>query len=248
MNRSRACGHFGKSNDNRPDAVILYVIRLELNMGYDYSNIQIFGDVAAKHVHSEATKLIRSELGDITPDEESAIRSLVVGPPNRWVFVGDSHGSTLTADGDSFTMLATKLSRISSTICVDMSDCAVVHFRLYEDGELVDKFGNGMFPCMNFANAEESLSFNGSVEKWTRFLRRPYDEAWLREAWSQESNANSIVADTAELFGIHPDLISVGYSVFDEANEIKYNGWLNWSSSDFELFDEYHIQAPKHAG
>ena len=51
-----------------------------------------------------------------------------------------------------------------------MSDSAAVHFYLYRQGELVDKYGNAAFPFVKFKSEAEVLPFRGKVELWTDYL------------------------------------------------------------------------------
>lgn len=109
------------------------------------------------------------------------------------------------------------------------------------DGKLVDKFGNGTFPFTRFRSDEESKPFRGNIEQWKSFLLSPNDSQTLRQIWKQDGYASSIVRETARLFGIHPELMQVGYSIFDEAYEIKYTEWLDDDTINLDLFDEFHL-------
>ncbi|MCA9173831.1 MAG: hypothetical protein KDB14_05025 [Planctomycetales bacterium] len=122
-----------------------------------------------------------------------------------------------------------------------MSDSAIVHLLLYANGELVDRFGNGIFPWFRFRSPAEAKLFQGDVEKWRPFLRPVADLDTLRQVWCQDSDANSIVSRTADLFGIQLELFQVGYSIFDEQVEIKYNDWISADALSVGAFDEFHL-------
>lgn len=215
------------------------------SMGYDYSNHHVFvGKRDAGEVRQAVVDKICSLRGNLTKDECAADRSIVVGPPGRWIFVGDSAGSTETPDPEAFDGLACQLSRIAPTISIKMSDSAIVHILLYADGRLVDKFGNGTFPWFRFTSPDEAQPFRGELENWTHLLVSPTQADALRTAWSHDGDVTSIVERTARLFGMHADLIQTGYSVFDEDIEIKYDEWLCDASVDMTQFDEFHLIVP----
>ena len=74
-------------------------------------------------------RCIRSLLGYTTTSDADADRSIFVGPPDRWIFVGDSAGSTEDADPDAFDSLSNCLSFIAPTLSVKMSASAIVHLQ-----------------------------------------------------------------------------------------------------------------------
>lgn len=215
-------------------------------MGFDYSNHHVFvGDANAADVRDAVVDCVRG-IPMTRSSNDDANRSIVVGPSERWIFVGDSAGSTEEADPKAFDALAIDLSSIAPTIDVKVSDTAIVHIFLYADGQLIDKFGNGSFPWFRFKTNEESTHYRGDVEKWSLLLHAPADATALRQTWSQDGNADSIVRESARLFGIHPELIQVGYSIFDEQIEIKYDDWLDDGIFELGLFDEFHfIRTPE---
>jgi hypothetical protein len=211
-------------------------------MGFDYSNHHVFsGDDSAYATREAVVRCISSLSAHTTTTGEDADRSIVVGPPTRWIFVGDSAGSTEDADPSAFDSLSNSLSFIAPTLSVKMSDSAIVHLLLYEHGRLVDKFGNGKFPWFYFQSAEESEPFRGDVARWKRFLLSIDDADALREVWTPRGDACAIVEQTARLFGIHRELMQCGYSVFDESDEIKYSDWLDEETRNGMSFDEYHF-------
>ena len=213
-------------------------------MGFDYSNHQIFaGDGSAESIRDAVVNYILSYSGKRVTCEEDADRSFVVGPPDRWIFVGDSTGSTLYADSEAFTAHAIGFSNIAPTVNIWMSDHAVVGFFLYSKGLLVDQFANGRFPVYRFTSEEESKKYQGDMAKWKAFLVQPGAVDVLRKVWSHDGYATSIVKETGRLFCMHPKLVEAGYTVFDEADEIHYSDWLNTKAIDLNAFDEFHFRS-----
>ena len=211
-------------------------------MGFDYNNLQIFtGNSDPNTVRNAIIARIESISETKVDGDQDAARSIVIGPPGRWIHVGDSAGSTERVDRVAFEALALKLSHVAPTMSVQMSDSAIVHFHLYENGSLVDKFGNGIFPFYRFDSEEASAPFRGDMEKWKLFLRSHESVESLREAWSQDGYADTIVESTAKLFGIHPELIQVGFTTFNEEDEIKYSDWLQDELLGLGQFDEFHF-------
>ena len=211
-------------------------------MGYDWSNLQVFaGGDNARSVRADIIECLSKAFPCRVTNEEEATRSIVVGPVGRWIFVGDTAGSTERADPIAFDDLAIELSKVSPTMSVKMSDSAVVHFLLHTHGHFVDKFGNGKFPCYRFKSVAEAAPFRGDIDKWAPYLITPELAQDLRAVWSQYGDAGSIVEDTGRLFGVDPHLIDVGYSIFDEADEIKYTDWLAEEPVELHMFDEYHL-------
>jgi hypothetical protein len=97
-------------------------------------------------------RLLTSSTGYSEVESEiEATRSFVIGSPARWIFIGDTTGSTEDSDPTAFTNPSLALSRVSPIIDVLMRDSSVVHLLLYndgvlKDGVLIDKYGNGTFP------------------------------------------------------------------------------------------------------
>lgn len=213
-------------------------------MDFDYSNHQVFaGAVDADGVRATIIDRLRDLFPERSTGERDAIRSIVVGPPGRWVFVGDTAGSTERADPVAFDEMSMLLSRVAPTLSVKMSDSAIVHLLLYREGRLVDRFGNGTFPFSRFRSEEEAAPFRGIITEWSPYLvpgHRPED---LRREWSQEGDATEIMEETARLLGVKSCLMKVGYSIFDEADEIKYSGWLADKPVDLASFEELHVSS-----
>jgi hypothetical protein len=215
-------------------------------MGADFSSHKVFahpGDPGAcrEAVIAELRRLMGGQGLVECPDEGGAERSFVVGPPARWIHVGDSAGSTETADPDAFDEVGGVLSHLGAVVDIKWSDDAVVHLLLYRAGELVDKFGNGNFPWFSFESAEEARAYWGCPQLWSDLLRDGTSIAALRSAWVQEWRASEILATTADLLGWETELLNVGYTFDDEGIPIKYDEFLADSGVDLTQFQELHF-------
>ena len=174
--------------------------------------------------------------------EDEAERSLVVGPAGRWLFIGDSTGSTEWADPHGFRALSSGLSTLGPVVDVLMSDSSAVHFHLYRQGRIVDSFGNAAFPFCRFASEEEAAPYRGKPELWADLLLSPESVCDLRSAWVQEWRAEEILAETGRFLGWDPKLLWVGYTFDDEGLPTKYDDFLRHSGVELAAFDEYHFQ------
>ena len=217
-------------------------------MGYDYTSIHVFsqrdGPLATRSEIIARLPLILS--GRAVPPSE-ANRSVVVGPPSRWVFVGDSSSATEDGDPDALQKLIDGLSMIAPTLAIHMSDSACVHMYLRHHGRLIDKFGTGIFPFYSFRSDEEAAPFQGVVERWAPFTKDTSGPAALRAVWDSQEGAESVVRMTAEVLGIRPELAGCGFTVFDEAEEIHFREWLQDCSVLSEPFEEFHfVMAEEH--
>ncbi len=211
-------------------------------MGYDYSNHHVFtGKENPLVVRDKILEQVRKVSGQRLKNEKGARRSIVVGPPERWIFIGDSAGSTERSDRAGFDGLSMLLSEIAPTVDIIFSDSSVVQLRLYEKGECRDTFANGRLPIYRFRTEEDARPFAGKLERWHGFLLNSGDAPRLRAAWDQRGEAEQIIADTAELFGMDPDLASVGYSIFDESDEIRYDALLSPNAYARGAFEEFHF-------
>jgi hypothetical protein len=174
--------------------------------------------------------------------EEEAERSLVVGPARRWLFTGDSAGSTERVDTEGFESLSRALSVLGPVVDVHMSDSAAVHFYLYRQDQQVDRFGNAAFPFYRFESEEEAAPYRGRPELWADLLLSPDTVGALRSAWVQEWRASKILAETARMLGWDPRLLWVGYTFDDEGIPMKYGEVLRYSGVELAAFDEYHFK------
>jgi hypothetical protein len=213
-------------------------------MGDDFKNRQCYEGSAPQATRIRIEDAIRNSLTgrgySEVRSEDEATRSLVIGPADRWVFVGDSTGSTQDGDPDTedgntlaFTELSRAISQVVPVIDIMMGDSTALHMYLYRNGSLVDKFGNEASSCVKFASKEDAAEYQGHPEHWTQFLLPPHTESDLRKVWVQgwESDARSILSATAALFGWHPEFASVGYTLDEEGLGVKYDEYVSPESS-----------------
>lgn len=215
-------------------------------MGADFSSHRLFAgtdDVSRcrNAVVAELRRYFLQEGYVAVADENDAERSVVVGPADRWIFVGDSAGSTDWTDPEGFDALSRALSTLMPVVDTKMSDDAAVHFYLYRDGCFVDKFGNAAFPFYRFGCEEDAAPFRGKPELWKDLLLDPGQVPALRAAWVQEWKAREILARTARLLGWDRELLWVGYTYDDEGIPLKYDEFLSGSKVDLAAFEELHF-------
>jgi hypothetical protein len=194
-------------------------------------------------VVAELRRYFRQRGLEEVPAEDNADRSVVVGPPRPWIFVGDSAGTTVW-DEEGFDSLSLALSTQAPVVATKMSDGAAVHFYLYRHGRLVDKFGNAAFPFYHFASEEEAAPFRGRPELWADLLVDPGQVSALRAAWVQEWQAGDTLATTARLLGWEPALLWVGYTHDADGSAIKYDEFLEVDLAEFEEFHFAHVRRP----
>jgi hypothetical protein len=216
-------------------------------MGADFSNRWFFArNSDAASLRAAVINRLRISLHQAgfqeVAGEEEAERSLVVGPAGDWVFIGDSVGSTESADPEGFESLSDSLSMLGPVVDVQMSDSAIVHFHLHRQGGIVDKFGNGAFPCTSFATEQEAAPYRGLPELWTDLLVSPDAVDTLRSVWVPEGRASEIVAETGRLLGWDPELLWVGYTFDDEGIPTKYDEFLRDEGVEVGAFNEYHFK------
>ena len=219
-------------------------------MGYDYGSIHVFvGDIDPDVVRSRVIERIQQTVpGRACTLVEEADRSIVVGPPGRWIFVGDTASGTDDGDPAAFDALAEGLSESAPTLAIRMSDSACVHLYLYHQRELVDRFGTGKFPFYPFDSEDEAASFRGVEQDWAPYALGVEGPEMLRSVWDSKHNANGIVSVTATVLGIDPTLAGCGFTIFDESDEIYYRDWLEDNPVLLNRFDEFHFLIPQEGG
>jgi hypothetical protein len=216
-------------------------------MGADFSNHQLFVGAAdparlRADIVAELKRFMSRNGLEEAANEEDASRSFVVGPAERWVFVGDSAGSTEGLDSDGFDAVSAALSLLSPTVDLKMSDSSAVHFSLYRFGQLADRFGNAAFPFHRFPTEEEAAAYRGQPELWSDLLLSPGLVPALRVAWVQDWNASEILATSADLFGWNRELLWVGYTFDDEGVPQKYDKFLDFNKVERDAFTELHFR------
>jgi hypothetical protein len=216
-------------------------------MGADFRNRWLFVgdrddpvacDRAARHLREALTQAGYHEVAR----EQDAERSLVVALAGAWVFVGDSAGSAEAADREGFDPLSRAASTLAPVVAVKMSDDAAVHFELYRDGRLVDRFGNAAFPFYRFEHEREAEPYRGRPELWADLLTAGGTRAALRSAWVQDWRAPQILVETGRLMGWAAELLWVGYTHDSEGLPEKYDEYLADSGVGLDAFTEYHFR------
>ncbi len=238
------CGRGGKDRAVR-------VADRTSDMGYDYASRQLFcrgADLST--CRQDAVRLIRGTLLESgyreVAREDEADRSLVVGPPGRWLFIGDTAGTTRTHDWDAFHALTAALSTSSPVAEIEMSDTCVLHLTLYRSGEKVDTFGTGIFPWWLFESEEQAAEYAGHPEQWEDLLPPEASVDALRAAWAVRTppgDVTEILDTTAALFGWDPELIEVGYTRGGEGIPIRYDQFLDLPDEERIAFTELHFHA-----
>jgi len=219
-------------------------------MGTDFSCHRCFAAAAdARGRRQELIRHLTSSLrraGYVPPSAPEGLqgfmeRRLVIGPPGRWIWVGDSAAST--GDWACFEQLSRDLSTLVPVVDIRMSDSAAVHFSLYEQGRRQDQFGNLAFPFDEFATAAEALALRGQPERWTQYLHDPTQTGALRAVWAQGllSSATEILERTAALLGWHPVLCSTGYTVHPDGLPVSYKAYVA-GRMDLAGFRAYHFR------
>ena len=173
-------------------------------------------------------------------------KSYAIGPAQRWIHIGDTAGTTETADPEAFRQVSTELSHLVPVADIQMSDSAAVHLLLYQGGKLIDKFGNADFPFFKFKAQSEAAEWLGKPQRWGEYLVSEASIEELRDAWVQDWNADGILAETSRLLGWHPDLIFVGYTQDDEGIPLKYDEYLAYVEAEVDLkqMTELHFIEP----
>lgn len=218
-------------------------------MGEDVSSHQCFaGAVDAERCRAAIIAELRRLMGEAdfreVATEEEADRSFVIGPPGRWIHVGDSAGSTDCQEAGAFEAASEALSFLCPVVDIRISDSAVIYFDLYRNGQPIDSFGNGLFPFFPFETAEQAEACRGKPELWVEFLLEPDQPSALQAGWDQSGNTTAILMSTAALLGWHPDLVWVGYSNDNEGIFQRYDDYLLEIEAEVDLaaFEELHFQ------
>lgn len=211
-------------------------------MGYDYSSIHVFtGDNESKSIRAQIINYLPQIINGLPVPQPQANRSIVIGPPSRWIFVGDTASQTEDGDRNALNKLINKLSNIAPTLAIHMFDSGCVHLYLNHNGEIVDKFGTDISLWEPFQSEEEAKAFKGIEEKWAPYSLDINGVDKLRSIWDKKNNVDCIVKTTANILGIHPELARCGYTIFDEADEIYYRDWIDDKLLLSKEFSEYHF-------
>ncbi|MEP7219585.1 MAG: hypothetical protein ABI876_11750 [Bacteroidota bacterium] len=215
-------------------------------MGDDFANRQCFaGNGNRELVYERLLQTIFRSMAAAgykhVHNEEDANRSIVIGPNGRWIFIGDTAGSTDSAAPDEFAALTADLSIILPVIEIHMCDSAGIHLKLYDAGGMIDKYGNSAFPFYKFVTDKEIDEFRGRPEYWTEYLLPGRSPEELRAIWTQDWRAEKILSDSAKLFGWDPFLCAIGYTLDVEGLGDKYDQVLLEENQSLEGFTELYF-------
>jgi hypothetical protein len=218
-------------------------------MGVDFSNHWLFlggrGDGGIPATRALAEAALRRAMADMglreVTSEGEADRSIVVAPAGRWLFIGDTAGTTDTADPEGFEALSRALSTLAPVVDINMSDSAILQVHLYRDGGHVDQFGNGTFPIFGFKDDAEAATYRGRPAEWADLLAPPYGVEDLRAAWDRDDVADVLLNATATVLGLRYELLRVGYTHDDEGLATKYDEYLEISGVTVGGLEELHF-------
>jgi len=216
-------------------------------MGFDFTSLQVFAG-ADKSVRDAIINCIENISEQKVSEEKLAGRCIVVGPPDRWIFVGDTAGSTEFYDKDLLNTLITSLSHIAPTVRIIMSDSCTINMTLHHNGQQVDKVGDGKLPFYKFENAKEAREYKIKPKKWIELLDSNINARELKRAWPKNKNSYKssymTLQQMATALGLNSNLSQTGYTYFDEVDEIKYTLTLEESQSH-ESFKEFYFAGKK---
>lgn len=190
-------------------------------MGDDHCSRMVFA------ARSDAAALRLAIVGRVTshllthglvpvPARTEESRNIVVGPPDRWIFVGDSAGTTFS-DEPAFIELSASLSTLAPVVEVFMEDSCVLRLNLYRDGKRVDRVADRQGLFKPFASPDEARAYAGRPELWLDLVANPAspqdDPApsvadWedssmrvIRAAWSASRPAVDRLYELEAIFG-----------------------------------------------
>ena len=195
-------------------------------MGDDFRNRMIFlGDedldaLRADIIDECSTFLARRGLRRIER-EDDADRSVAFGPPARWLFMGDTAGSTECAAPEDWRALSALISARFPIAEVIMSDSCCVHIELWRGGQIVDRIGTGEMPWGELKE-DTAAKLGGVPARWRSFLLPEHGDSELSERWHMNQRPFDLIRQAIALFGWHPSLCCTGYSLDLDGIFCKY--------------------------
>lgn len=199
--------------------------------------------------------------------DAAADRSFVIGPPGRWLLLGDSADALdyerLQLPAKVGDDLSATLSELAPLVEVLGSDSHTYRLRLFENGALRDTFQNGEFPFDPFESAAAAAPLAGSPDRWRHLLLpgRTVDE--LRGVFAQSirgiewpSRRHGLQWSMCQLLGLPERLVEVGYTWNPEGVDVSYRQYVqhmrkNAASGplpDLDAFTELHFARAGSAG
>jgi len=199
-------------------------------MGAFFTNVQVY-------THSRLPEDLRSTIVtalrrfvpsdtfmEVSPDDPTAERMLVVGPagPEPWIVVYDS--ATEGQDEAQLDALAGALSTAAegTAVSVLIHDSDVLEMRLWRSGDLLDAYSS----CPDYfgpVSRERQVLLAGQPDRWRDLLIDGVSPADLRRVWDESLLfAEATLAQTAQLLGMDPNRCGTGlrYLLHDGADEI----------------------------
>lgn len=198
--------------------------------------------------------------------DPEAIRSFVIGPPDRWILVGDSADSLDLDERDPAPRpldLPRRLSEIAPVISITGCDSACYRLRLFESGGLRDTFQNAVFPFFPFESVEAAAEFAGVPELWQPLLDSGHTVDRLRglfvqtiRTWEAGSLGSGFLERFAVAFGMPEHLIEVGYTWNPDGVPVSYREFVEHLAEEpardlrnaLDGFRELHFRWPGQSG
>lgn len=195
-------------------------------MGDDFRNRMIFlGDEDLDKHRASVIEVTRAFLATTgmrrVEDEDGSDRSVTFGPQARWLFMGDTAGSTECASLEQWRALSAVISEAFPIAEVIMSDSCCVHIELWRAGELVDRIGTGEMPWGQIKE-DTAEKLGGTIEHWRPFLVPEQGDEALAEGWHMNQQPFELIRRAITLFGWHPSLCCTGYSLDLDGIFCKY--------------------------
>lgn len=195
--------------------------------------------------------------------DASAERSFVLGPPERWLLLGDSADSLdsqrLSRTNADRRSLSLSLSLKAPVIELCVSDDIWGALALFENGKEKATWQSGPYPfdLPGKLSSDSDDEANASRTGWTSYLAAGEALGDLERAFrSQESTRyeGSLAWRLADLFGWPVDLAEVGYTWNPEGVPVSYRQYVEhypaFTGPRPRLADfvELHFARPGHLG
>jgi hypothetical protein len=216
-------------------------------MGVDFSSHWIFtGNESGERTRNSVIEVLQQTLLQagyrIASKKRPGDRDIVIGPPGRWIWIGDSASHMDLSGLKRFASLSQSLSKLAPVVDLEMGDSVEILFSLYRQGCLVDAFRNEA--CFSLPSETGAAQFLGKADLWADFLRPPFRVENLRSIWIQGGEANEILTQTVRLLGFDPELSGVGYTIDYDGIPEKYIHYLGKTTMELEKtgFSEFHFK------
>ena len=215
-------------------------------MGVDFANYQVFaGNSGAEELHcnlvSQIPDLMAKNGFQTTIQGDGVDRTVVIGPPGRWIWIYDSYATGINPTKHEVGQLATELSVYGAVVNIAVYDSSMIHFFLYNKGRKVDQFVNAPSFYIWYMKKWQPQTkhkeddFYGQPERWTEILTDSTTLEELRQAWQQKL-PNDILQQTAHLVGWDLGSCQGGYIVSDDDYaDFRYDEYFNWQKIEVDF-------------